>query len=40
MGRIRGGDAGMCPVLLFGIGKKCYRDDIPKVRRVLAKPRE
>jgi hypothetical protein len=39
MGRIRGGDSGMCPVLLIGIGKECYRDDIPKVPLVLTKPK-
>jgi hypothetical protein len=25
--RIRGGGAGGCPVLVFGITKECYRDD-------------
>jgi hypothetical protein len=40
MGRIRGGDSGMCPVLLIGIKKECYVDDTPRVRVVLAKPKE
>jgi hypothetical protein len=29
--RIQNSDAGMCPVLLIGIGLKCYRDDISDV---------
>lgn len=40
MGRIRGGDSGMCPVLLIGIMKECYVDDTPRVRPRLTKPTE
>ncbi len=40
MNRIRGGDAGMCPVLLIGIGKECYVDDLPDVPFVLTEPAE
>jgi hypothetical protein len=40
MNRIRGGDAGMCPVLLIGIKKECYVDDMRRVPIVLAKPTE
>ena len=40
MGRIQGGDAGMCPVLLVGIRKECYIDDTPRRRIVLTKPSE
>lgn len=29
--RIANGDAGMCPVLMIGIGLNCYRDDMPGV---------
>jgi hypothetical protein len=40
MGRIAGGDSGMCPVLLIGIKKECYVDDMPRSRPVLTKPTE
>jgi Restriction endonuclease BglII len=40
MGRIQGGDSGMCPVLLIGIKKECYVDDMPRTRVVLTKPTE
>jgi hypothetical protein len=40
MGRIEGGDAGMCPVLLIGITKDCYVDDMPRARVVRTKPVE
>jgi hypothetical protein len=40
MNRIRGGDSGMCPVLMIGIKKECYVDDMPRTRPVLTKPSE
>ncbi len=40
MGRISGGDSGMCPVLLVGIKPECYVDDIPRVRPLLERPSE
>jgi hypothetical protein len=40
MNRIHGGDAGMCPVLLVGIKKECYVDDMRRVPVVLTKPTE
>ena len=33
--RIGNSDAGMCPVLMIGIRKECYRDDIPGVPIIL-----
>lgn len=38
IGRIDGGDAGTCPLLLIGITKQCYVDDTPRKRPVLKKP--
>ncbi len=29
--RVGNNDAGMCPVLMIGIGRECYEDDLPEV---------
>ena len=38
--RILGGDSGICPVLLIGIKKDCYSDDMPDQPVVFTKPAE
>jgi len=38
--RIQGGDSGMCPMLLVGIKKECYFDDLPDVPTDLTGPKE
>lgn len=38
MPRVNAGGGGSCPLLLIGIRRACYRDDIPKTPLVLRKP--
>jgi hypothetical protein len=39
LNRLDSRDAGMCPMLVVGIRKVCYRDDMPDVPLVLTKPK-
>jgi hypothetical protein len=36
--RVESGGGGACPLLLIGIRRECYIDDIPKVKIIKAKP--
>ena len=36
--RVNAGGGGACPLLLVGIGGKCYRDDMPDTPLVLERP--
>jgi hypothetical protein len=40
MPRVEAGGDGACPLLLVGIRRACYRDDLPRVRLVLTKSNE